>query len=58
MTKPPKTCHECGGGGQIRRLTKALDVVFVAWCQACGGTGKVIWTGPKTFQAAEPRVAE
>ena len=40
---PIRTCEDCGGAGQVRRVTQTAlgQIVRAGACPACGGAGKV-----------------
>lgn len=54
-----KTCPQCKGGGQIRRITQSLfgQMVSVTTCHNCGGTGSII-TAPCPTCHGEGRTRE
>jgi molecular chaperone DnaJ len=47
-----KTCTQCGGAGQVRRVTRSLfgQIVNVSTCHVCNGTGQIIGTPCQTCQ--------
>lgn len=54
-----KTCPQCKGGGQVRRITQSLfgQMVSVTTCRNCGGTGHII-TAPCPACQGEGRARE
>jgi molecular chaperone DnaJ len=54
-----KTCSQCKGAGQVRRITQSLfgQMVSVTTCHNCGGTGSII-TAPCPACRGEGRTRE